>query len=199
MNRINYARTQHSNYKGTFFLLTLSLLLLVLAGGTVTAQDLYSTVYEEAYGGEEYVDVYPYNEIPLASPAEEEVGDTCFETPLECESIGVTETFCGEVYLCAAVGTVEADVGGPDFRECIDACFADGIRKQRNCNAGYRNDLAWCDREYRAGTFWHDTCYYLAGQTRNLCKAAEASVTAGCISGCGIGTPVRGIWKKIAQ
>jgi len=199
MNRISYARAQYSNCKGTLFLLTLSLLLFVPAGGTATAQDLYSTVYEEAYGGEEYVDVYPYNEIPLASPAEEEVGDTCFETPLECESIGVTETFCGEVYLCAAVGTVAADAGEPDFRDCIDACFVESIRMQRKCNAGYRNDLAWCDREYRAGTFWHNTCYYLAGQTRNLCKASEYSVTATCISECGIVKPLKGIWKKIAK
>lgn len=202
MNRINYyARAQYSNRKGTFFLLTLSLLLLVPAPGTATAQDLYATVYDEAYGGEEYVDLYPYAESPLVSPAEEGGGDTCFETPLDCESLGVTETFCGEEYLCDAVGTVAADANEPDFRQCIDECLAEGIRKQQQCNADYRNDLAWCDREYRAGTWRHDVCYYLAGQTRNLCKAAEAATTAACVAGClePLTTPLKGIWKKLAK
>ena len=101
--------------------------------------------------------------------------------------------------MCAAVGAVAAGSEEEGFRECIDGCLAEGLRKQAVCNADYQRDLAWCDREYRPGTWRHDTCYYFAGQTRNLCRAVEAAATTACISGCGIGTPLRGIWKKIAK
>lgn len=172
-----------------------------LAAGASLAQDYGFGDGDPYYVEDGYLDVYA-DEYGIASTEiyEEEMSQGCFDTPEEsdCDEIGATVSHCGEEFLCAApAGTVAAGQGDPDFRECIDACLAEGLRKKNKCNADYRNDLAWCDREYRPGTWRHDTCYYLAGQTRNLCYAVEAAATAGCVSGCGIGAPVKGIWKKI--
>jgi hypothetical protein len=155
--------------------------------------------YQQAYGSDAEFTPNAYEVDPLVMGIEEPVPIDCVDVPLECGAIGSTQPFCGESYLCAARGTLAADAGEPDFRACVDACLAGGIRKQQQCNADYRNDLAWCDREYKPGNWQHDMCYYFAGQTRNLCRTAEGASTAACLSGCGIGAPIRGIWKKIAR
>ena len=149
---------------------------IVLAAQTGFAQGMYA----DEYSTHEFAD------------------EMCFEAPESCENIGDAESFCGEAYLCAAAGPLAAAGDDPTFRECIDGCFADSIRAKQACDADYARDLRWCDRNARRG-FWRDTCYYLAGQTRNLCYTVAAADLTGCLSGCGIGGPVKGIWKKIAK
>ncbi len=173
--------------------------VLALSSQSSFAQVYSVNDYESAYGVTQTSGAQMSEIDPLALGLEFPVRDECYEAPFECDVIGSSNVFCGSEYLCAAEGSVAADAGEPDFRECVDGCLAEGIRKQQQCNADYRDDLAWCDREYTPGTWRHDMCYYFAGQTRNLCRAAEGTSTAACVSGCGIGAPLRGVWKKIAN
>lgn len=131
-------------------------------------------------------------------PTNEFTGEMCFEAPEGCENIGDTASFCGGEYLCAAVGTLAAAGDDPTFRQCIDKCFAASLRAKAACDSDYANDLRWCDRNARRG--WRrDTCYYLAGQTRNLCYAVASAELTGCLGGCGIAPPLKGLWRKIAN
>lgn len=158
-----------------------NIISIVLVTGIVLAAQIGFATAAQANG-------YPFNEF---------AEDMCFEAPESCEYIGDTEFFCGEEYLCSAPGPQAAGGNDPTFRQCIDKCFADSIRAKRACDTDYQADLRWCDRN--SSGYWRDACYYAAGQTWNLCFAVAGAELTGCLSGCGVGVPLKGAWKKITD
>lgn len=136
---------------------------------------------------------------PNAYPIDDYTSMECFEATEGCDDIGHIEMICGEEYLCSAphgsdaLGAVEDE---PTFRECVDQCFRDYLTDKATCDRDYDRDVNWCDRN---ASHWNGTCRYLAHQTWNLCITVAGADLVACQSGCGLGSPLKGIWKKIAK